>query len=167
MCVLFALVFFCLSPFSLSLSLFLFFFFLSLSLPPSLSPSLSLSCALFFLPFLFPFFFFAFLFFVFLYLPCFFAFVSLKEHQKDVLFHQSFLFLFPVLFCLSNPFSYLSFFLISSCCFFSSLKTRQLMKHQFLVKMGVATKFFFFNNLCFAKCEKSSSFGAHFWAKFG
>ena len=47
-------------------------------------------------------------------------------------------------------------------------KKTQVEKHQFLVKRGVATKRFFFMNLCFAKCEKLSFFlGATFWANFG
>ena len=43
-------------------------------------------------------------------------------------------------------------------------KKTQVGKYQFLVKRG-CNKTFFFNNLCFAKCEKLSVF-APFWAKF-
>ena len=38
-------------------------------------------------------------------------------------------------------------------------------KHNFLVKRGVATKRFFFINLCFAKCEKLSFLGGPFFGQ--
>ena len=39
---------------------------------------------------------------------------------------------------------------------------KQVEKHQFLVKRGVATKRFFYMNLCFATCAKLSFFGGPF-----
>ena len=66
-------------------------------------------------------------------------------------------------------FSHLCFCLILSYVFFNinvfGFKN-QSWKHQFLIKRGVATKFFFMN-LCFAKCEKLSFFFAHCWANCG
>ena len=50
-------------------------------------------------------------------------------------------------------------FFCSTSMFLVSKK--QVEKHQFLVKRGVATKCCFMN-LCFAKCEKLSFFG-HVW----
>ena len=41
----------------------------------------------------------------------------------------------------------------------------QVEKHYFLVKRGVATKRLFFNNLCFAKCEKLSFFLGPFFGQ--
>ena len=73
-------------------------------------------------------------------------------------------------FVFQSVLSYLCFCsLIFSCVFVQhefSLK-RPVKKHQFLVKMGVATKRLF-NNLCFAKCEKLSFLGGGIlWQKFG
>ena len=137
------------SSFSQCLPLFLPSFFHS---PFSLSFffSLSLSLLIFFLTSLF---------FV---LPCYFAFLSCLVslvwfHEKNKLklfdwesfFHQSFPFCwFPVLLCLSNLFLLSMFFLILSCVFVQHqifyLSKRQLTKHQFSLKLGVATKHLFF-----------------------
>ena len=74
--------------------------------------------------------------------------------------------LFSVLFGLSNPFSCLSFFPFLKLCFMVHINVlifqeSQLIKHQILVKSGVATKFFFCY-LCFAKSEKLSFLGPIF-----
>ena len=99
----------------------------------------------------------------------FFAFVS-KIFNYKVAFHQSFFFWGGFLSCFlfQIPFSYLCFCLILGCVlsninvFLVSKKDK--LKHTCLVKRGVATKRFFFMNLCFAKCEKLSFFwGPFFW----
>ena len=88
----------------------------------------------------------------------------------NLFFHQYFLFFlwFPVLFfSFKSLFLIFAFFLVFSYVFcltsmFWVSKT-QVKKHQFLVNRGVATKRFFFNNLCFEKCEKLSF---SFWPFF-
>ena len=160
------------------------FVLLSLFWPPpfsiSLSPSLSLSLSLLFF---FNFFFLLVFLVCFLLIPCFclfrcfsffFAFVWWKNNIKT--FHCNlFKSIFPlwggapVFFYLSNPFSYLCFFLIFSYVFCSTsmllVSKTQVEKHQFLVKRGVATKRVFMN-LCLAKCDKLSFGGGHYFGKF-
>ena len=147
-------------------------FLLSLFWPPpfSISLSLSLSCSIlsfFLLVFLF----------CFLFVPfflSFFPFLSslLLFHERNNIktlncyffFLKYFLFFwFPVLLFLSNPFFLSLLFPDFKLCFLFNINVfgfkKQSWKHQFLVKRGVATKrFFFFMNLCFAKCEKLSFF---------
>ena len=112
-----------------------FFWSVHFSVPPFLSPwllspllfhslSLSLSCFLFFsfLPFLF---FLSFLVFLCSFLPCFFTFVSRKKISnitfERLLFIKYFCFRgFPLLLCLSNPFSYFCFFRSFSRVFWST-----------------------------------------------
>ena len=50
-------------------------------------------------------------------------------------------------------------FLVQHECFW--FQNKQLKKHKFLVKRGVATERFFIN-LCSAKCEKLSFWGGPF-----
>ena len=64
------------------------------------------------------------------------------------------------LFLIFVCFLILSYVFCSTSLFFGCKLKK---KHQFLVKRGVATKRFFMN-LCFAKCEKLSFFGGHFFA---
>ena len=143
-----------------------------------LSLSLSASC-----PFFLSFLSFFFAFFCFLVFVSFFPFLSslllfqeknnirkidVQSSSSSIFFFLGFLssFLFEI------PFSSLCFFADLKLCFCSTslfwVSKNQVEKHQFLVKRGVATKRFFFMNLCFAKCKKLSFFwGAIFWANFG
>ena len=163
--------------FSVSLS-----FSLSLFWPPSfcVSLSLSLSFLLFFLSSFLSFFFAVFWFLVFV---SFFLFLSslLFFHERNNIkifnckffLHQYFLFFGFLSFFLSSSFFLSLLFPDFKLCFLFNIKvfgfkTDNLKKKQkFLVKREVATKrFFFFINLCFAKCEKLSFFLGHFFWQF-
>ena len=160
------------SIFSVSLS-----FSLSLVWPPSFSLflSLSLSFLLFFLS-SFLSFFFAFFWFLVLSLSFLFFLLCMKGTRSKYSIAS---FFFINIFCFGG---FLSFFLSSpfflsllfpdfKLCFFVQHKgfwfqNKQLKKLIFLVKRGVATKRFFFMNLCFAKCQKLSFFCVPFFGKF-
>ena len=172
----------------LSVSLCFSLAFLGLPLFQLFSCSLSLSLSLslyiyiyFFLPLL-SFLFFAFFWFLVPFFVSFFVFLSslLLFHERNNIkifncnFFSSILFFWVsyLVFSFKSLFLSLLFFLILSYVFCSTsmflVSKNQVEKHQFLVKGGVATKrFFFFMNLCFAKCEKLSFFGGgHFWGIF-
>ena len=158
--------------FSVSLS-----FCLSLFWPPPFSISLSLSlfcsCPFFFLLV------FLFCFLLVLVFASFFPFLSslllLHERNNIKIFNGNFFFInifsifwFPVLFFLSNPLFLSLLFPDFKLCFLFNInvfgfKRNNLTKQSFLVRRGVATKRFFFMNLCFAKCQKLS----FFWPFFG
>ena len=165
----------------------IFGLFLSVSLCSSLafflaSPffNFSFSVYLFFLFSFFPSFLsFFFAFFCFLVFVSFFPFLSslLLFHEKSNIrkidvqcFSSSIFFDFLSSFLFEIPFSSLCFFADLKLCFCSPslflVSKNQVEKHHFLVKRGVATKRFFFMNLCFAKCDKLSFFWGHFWGKF-
>ena len=146
-------------PFSISFGLPLFqFLFLSLS------PSLLLFFLSSFLSFFFAF-------FCFLVFVSFFPFLStlLSFHERAASKYSIAKFFFINLFsvlvsCL--VFSLKSLFLFS--LFFPDFKLWVLLNINVfsfkILKEGVATKRFFFMNLCFfPKCEKLSVFGGHFW----
>ena len=165
--------------FSVSLS-----FSLSLFWPPSfcVSLSLSLSFLLFFLSSFLSFFFAVFWFLVFV---SFFLFLSslLFFHERNNIkifnckffLHQYFLFFGFLSFFLSSSFFLSLLFPDFKLCFLFNIKVfgfktdnlKKKKKQKFLVKREVATKRFFFINLCFAKCEKLSFFLGHFLAIFG
>ena len=146
-------------------------FSLNLFWPPPFSVSLSLSlCCSFLFSFLLVFFFAFFLFLVFI---SFFPFLSsllLFHEKKNIkIFNCNFFlkyFLFLLVSCLAFlfqiPFSYLCFFLILSYVFCSTsmflVSKRTNWKAQKNKKKPIATKRFFFMNLCFAKCQKLSFF---------
>ena len=141
-------LFFCLS---LSLSFLLFFFFLP-------------SC------FSFGSFFFSLSFLFCLLCFCFMTNNIIKIFNCKVFFHQSCVFfgllscfLFEIPFFLSLFLMIFGYVVVSTSMLWVS-KKHKLENTNFWSK-GVATKRFFFYNLCFAKCEKLSVF-APFWAKF-
>ena len=165
---------------------FLFIFNVSLSFslnlfwPPPFSVSLSLSlCCSFLFTFLLVFLFcflFVSCFCLFLSLSFFIAFVSWKEKHENIQLQFVFLkyFLFLLVSCLAFlfqiPFSYLCFFLILSYVFSSTsmflVSKRTNWEAQKKQKKQIATKRFFFMNLCFAKCEKLSFFFCPFFCQF-
>ena len=147
--------FFC---FSFSVSLLLLSFFLP-------------SCLSFLLSF-------CFLFLSLFHFSFFFAFVFRKEQLEHFRLQFIFfinLFSFFMVSCLVFPFKSLFlifvFFPDFKLCFLFNMNVfgfqTTLKKHNSLVKRGVATKRFFFINLCFAKCEKLSFFFAPFLPNFG
>ena len=166
--------------------LFIFSVFLSFSLshfgPPSFSVSLSLSL-FFLLFFLSSFLSLFFAFFWFLVWVSFFIFLSSlvffhERHNINILNCKFFFSEIISFFCFLPFFVSSSFFLsllfpdFKLCFLFNikvfgfktkNLKKKKKKKH-FLVKRGVATKRFFFINLCFANCQKLSFFfGPFFW----
>ena len=160
--------------FSVSLS-----FSLSLFWPPSVCVSLSLS--LFFLLFFLSSFLSLFLlsygslflslsFFFFLLCFSFMKGTTSKKSIASFFFINILSFLVSCLLFFQVSFSYLCYFLILSYVFYSTsrfLVSKQTAKKKqiFLVKRGVATKRFFFINLCFAKCEKLSFFWCPFFGQ--
>ena len=147
-------------------------------LPLFLFLFLCLSVVLFFFSSFLSFFFAFFLFLVFV---SFFPFLSslLLFHEKKNIkisncnfFLKYFLFLLVscLAFLFQISFSYLCFFLILSYVFCSTsmflVSKRTNWKAQKTKKQLQQNVFFFFMNLCFAKCQKLSFFFASFFAKF-
>ena len=142
----------------LCLSVVLFLFFLP-------------SCLSFWLSFCFLFLSLSFLFF--LHCLCFMKRKNMKNIQLQLFFLEYFLFLLVscLAFLFQIPFSYLCFFLILSYVFLFNINVflvskRTNWKAQKNKKTQLQTKTGFFMNLCFAKCQKLSSFFASFFAKF-
>ena len=136
-------------------------------LPPPFSLSLSLSLSCYFLSSFFSFFYFVSLFLSLSSVALFLGICVMKRTtSKNVLFLQSFLFLFFLSGSLSNSFILSLFFPHFKLCFLFninalSFKKDKLKKTRMFCPEGGCNKTFL-NNQCFAKCEKLSSFWP-FW----